>query len=333
MGATNVWTLVLAGGDGNRLRALTTAPCGTQVPKQYCSLRGERTLIEDAVDRARGLVTNQHICTVVAERHRHWWSQIDGLQALPAGNIFVQPRNCGTAIGIVYALLHIQAKDPLAQVVLIPADHYVQEESLLREAMLIALAHLAADDHNPVLLGMEPDESDTDLGYILPGTGDRFGTRDVCRFIEKPSFALASDLIVEGALWNMFIIAATARSLIDLFMRRYAPIALEMQVLVSRALSAAGPAAGWPMIVDMYQRLPSLDFSRDVLQGQESKLRVIAVPPCGWSDLGTPRRVGDTLRRTQQPPVDTASHLPSVMRVNLAAEHARFEGAGRDTNL
>jgi mannose-1-phosphate guanylyltransferase len=332
MNATNVWALVLAGGDGNRLRALTTAPCGTHVPKQYCSLCGDRTLIEDAVDRARGLVTNQHICAVVAEHHRHWWSQTAGLAALPPRNIFVQPRNRGTAIGIVYSLLHLHAKDPHARVVLLPADHYVQDESLLREAMMIALAHLAADDRHPVLLGMEPDESDTELGYIVPGTGDRFGTRDVCRFVEKPTFAFASDLIGEGALWNTFIIAATVRSLIDLFMRRYAPIALEMQVVVSRALSAEAPTGGWPMIVDMYQRLPELDFSRDVLQGQESQLCVVAVPPCGWSDLGTPRRIADTLRRTPQSPLDFANQLSEGVRVSLAAAHARFERAARDPN-
>src|SRR5262245_45742747 len=107
MNATNVWALVLAGGDGNRLRALTTAPCGTHVPKQDCSLHGERTLIEDAIDRARGLVTNQHICTIVGESHRDWWSQIDALRSLPATNVFIQPRNRGTAIGVVYSLLHI----------------------------------------------------------------------------------------------------------------------------------------------------------------------------------------------------------------------------------
>jgi hypothetical protein len=51
MSSKNVWVLVLAGGEGKRLRVLTTEPCGTPVPKQFCSLRGERSLIEEAIDR------------------------------------------------------------------------------------------------------------------------------------------------------------------------------------------------------------------------------------------------------------------------------------------
>ena len=51
MSVLNEWALVLAGGNGERLRALTTAPCGTPVPKQYCSLQGKRLLIEDAIKR------------------------------------------------------------------------------------------------------------------------------------------------------------------------------------------------------------------------------------------------------------------------------------------
>jgi mannose-1-phosphate guanylyltransferase len=324
---TNAWVTVLAGGDGTRLRALTTAPCGTPVPKQYCTLHGTTTLIEDALDRGRSLAAEQRICAIVADHHRRWWSQVERLKGLPAGNVMVQPRNRGTGIGVLYAMLHILAKDPDAQVVLLPADHYVEDKRLLREAILIALAHIAADDERPVLLGLEPEDSDTELGYIVPGADASFGARDVSRFIEKPTAALAGELIAQGALWNAFIIVASARSLVNLFTPRYAPIALEMQVIISRSLEASEPAAGWPALVDMYQRLPQLDFSRDVLEGRESSLCVLAVPPCGWSDLGTPQRVARTLRRTQPEPVDAEHELPSVTRINLAAEHARMERA------
>ena len=52
----SVWALVLAGGEGKRLRVLTTQPCGTAVPKQFCSLGGERWLIDEAIARAAALV-------------------------------------------------------------------------------------------------------------------------------------------------------------------------------------------------------------------------------------------------------------------------------------
>jgi hypothetical protein len=59
-------------------------------------------------------------------------------------------------------------------------------------------------------------------------------------------------------------------------------IVLEEQVLVIDSF------------VDFYQRLPLLDFSRDILQHQTARLSVLPVPRCGWNDLGTPRRVGQT---------------------------------------
>jgi hypothetical protein len=95
---------------------------------------------------------------------------------------------------------------------------------------------------------------------------------------------------------------------------------MEMQVIVSRALSAG--AVGWPAIVDMYTRLPDLDFSRALLEGNESMLRVLRVPPCGWSDLGTPQRVGMALRRL--PSAAAESPTEDAVLVNLAAQHAQL---------
>jgi hypothetical protein len=52
----------------------------------------------------------------------------------------------------------------------------------------------------------------------------------------------------------------------------------------------------------LYRVLPSLDFSKDVLTGQEASLQLVSVPACGWSDLGTPIRLERTLRRLDKQP-------------------------------
>lgn len=325
----HVWALVLAAGDGSRLRALTTQPCGTAVPKQYCSLHGGHSLLEDALLRAGNLVDLGRICTIVAQQHRQWWTASAPLRRLPQTNLIVQPRNRGTGIGVLYSLLHILDRDPHAKVVLLPADHYVRDEGVLEQALRAAVDRIDLDVDRPVLLGVEPDETDIELGYILPAADDAHGGQRVARFIEKPSFSTASEIIGHGALWNTFIIAASAQALVDMFLHRYAAVVVEMQVILSRALRHESPAAEWPSIVDMYQRLPDLDFSRDLLEGQEPALCVVRVPPCGWSDLGTPRRVGDTLRRLQphlhgDPVPEHAQYL------NLAIRHAHFEHAQID---
>lgn len=326
MSKEHVWALILAGGDGSRLRALTTKPCGTAVPKQFCSLDGSRSLLEDAIVRAAKLVASERICTIVAQQHRQWWSESRELNRLPHQNLIVQPRNRGTAIGVLYAVLHILARDPEARIVMLPADHYVRDETALRDALAVAVERVEEGKDRPVLLGIEPDESDTDLGYIVPGGPDPAGGQYVAKFVEKPECSLAAELMEQGALWNAFIIAALGQTLLNLFLPRYSSLVMEMQVILSRRRSLGVPAGGWPAIVDLYSRLPSLDFSRDVLEGKVDSLCVVRVPPCGWSDLGTPRRVGETLQRISAARVENRYlEIEPSGYVNLAAQHAQFE--------
>jgi len=97
-------------------------------------------------------------------------------------------------------------------------------------------------------------------------------------------------------------------------------------------LSHAGlpTSAGWATIVDMYERLPTVDFSRHLLEGHEALLRVVRVPACGWSDLGTPHRVAEALRRlaVEDSPRHQRQQANSSSHINLAAMHAQFERSG-----
>jgi len=97
-----------------------------------------------------------------------------------------------------------------------------------------------------------------------------------------------------------------------------------MQGVVRHDIAEPGDAVA---AADLYARLPELDFSRHVLEGAEKSLRVVAVPPCGWSDLGTPRRVGEALRRLEDNErADTT--FAATAYLNLAAQHARHQFAG-----
>jgi len=69
----------------------------------------------------------------------------------------------------------------------------------------------------------------------------------------------------------------------------------------------------------LYDRLPELDFSRDILQRSPELLRVMTVPACGWSDLGTPRRVVETVRRLRSTS-DASAQMPAAAFLDLAAQ-------------
>jgi len=314
------WALVLAAGEGSRLRSLTTTPNGLAVPKQFCSLHGGPSLLNEALLRAAAVAPPERTCAIVAAQHARWWPT--PLRGLPNANVVVQPENRGTAHGILLPLLHIAAMDPDATVVLLPADHHVRDEAALAISLRHAAALAAAEPDGIFLLGVEPETPDGELGYIVPGETRGTGSAHVVRFVEKPDSAQARALIGRGALWNVFIIAATVHGLLTLFGRRLPAAAAAMRALIQRNPRGVLDAAA---ATELYRSLPSVDFSRDVLEGEEASLRVLPVPRCGWTDLGTPQRVAETLQR-----LDLQNHSPmraATSYLSLAAAHARQQFA------
>lgn len=312
----NTWAIVLAGGEGSRLHGLTMTALGVAVPKQFCSLRGGRSLLGEALKRAEAVAHPDRICTIVSHHHRHWWSR--GLSAMASANIVVQPRNRGTGNGILLPLLYILARDPDARVVLLPSDHHVRDERTLASALKTAALELPNRSNQIVLIGILPEAADPDLGYIVPGRSEGAVSR-VDRFVEKPDASVAQTLVKGGALWNAFILAASGRGLLRMFTQRVPHIVAKMHAIIARNPFTADLSSA---AMDFYRDLPSLDFSRQILPGAESLLRVLQVRRCGWSDLGTPKRLAETLRDSS---VDLESADETMSVLNLAAQHARFQ--------
>ena len=288
----NTWAIVLAAGEGSRLHSLTTTESGIAIPKQFCSLRGGRSLLREALQRAETVASPANRCIVVARHHKRWWGA--ELAAEPESNVIVQPGNRGTANGILLPLLHIMARDPDARIVVLPSDHHVSDELVLATALQEAVRKLEARRDQVLLLGISPEEADPDLGYIVPGSLDGSRVYRVSRFVEKPNAPFARVLIEAGALWNAFIVAAHAQALLDVFAQRFPRIVAEMRYVIEHH-PCIGDAPD--AVIDLYRGLPNIDFSRQVLQSTASVLRVLPVKHCGWSDLGTPRRVAEALRR------------------------------------
>ena len=312
----SAWAVVLAGGDGSRLQALTRDADGISVPKQFCSLHGGPCLLEDALQRASAVAPFRHLCAVVAAQHRRWW---DGLVGdLPEKNVIVQPYNRGTAHGILLPLLHILARDPDAHVVLLPADHYVGDEATLGTALRRAAELARTNDRAVYLLGIEPEAPDTELGYIVPSPR-RFSDSpsQVLQFVEKPSVARAKALIDQGALWNAFIVAGSVWALLRLFDGSFSSTIVAISHMADHGIELEGA-----LFDQLYERLPSIDFSHGVLEGHEATLQVLAVPRCGWTDLGTPQRIGMTLQRLRENS-DAPRRHTRAFHLDLAEQYAR----------
>ena len=275
------WAVVLAGGDGERVSTMTRDACGRMMPKQFWGAGGGPPMVRWALARARRIAPAPHVLVAVKEQHREFWE--GALADVPRHNILVQPENRGTAAGVLRALVEIQSRESTADpVALLPSDHYVEDEDVLHRALAAAIRAAWHGDPPVVLLGISPTAEEAGYGWIQPETFTSFAR--VRRFVEKPPAPRVQEMIREGALINSFIVAARVHVLLALIGRVFPEVLRAFQRL-------AHEPQGAPAVRQLYEGLPSMDLSRDVLQRATAYLSVVRVPPCGWNDLGTQDRL------------------------------------------
>ena len=288
-GAGQRWGLVLAGGDGVRLRSLTRQLTGDERPKQFCPVLGDETLLEQTWRRLLRVVAPEHGMVVVTRKHQPYYTPL--LDRLAVPHVAAQPENRGTAAGTLYPLLRLAALAPGASVAVVPSDHHFSDDARLMDHVDAAFEAVATRPDRLVLLGMVPDTPESEYGWIERGAAAT-RVRDaeihpVRRFWEKPDVTLAERLREQGCLWNSFVMVGA----VDTFL---AAIACALPALFG-ALDNVAPAFGGPVeeaaVVRAYASIEPADFSREVLTTCTGLLSVMPVRGVSWSDLGSPERV------------------------------------------
>ena len=288
-----LWAIVLAGGEGMRLRPLTRRLYGDDRPKQYAALVGARSLLRQTLDRVGLLIPPERTVVVTLASHAPYVEA--ELRGAPRPHVLAQPYDRGTAAGVLLPAHWINDADATA--VVFPSDHFVLEES----AFMCHVADVArAARHRPepmIVLGARADGPDCEYGWIEPGETlawtARGPLRAVRRFREKPSQEEADELFEGGCLWNMFVFAARVSALIDAG-RQCVPLLHDRLTRMDLFLGAQHEP--WA-IRQAYLLSPTANFSRSVLEFGALPLAVSYVPALTWCDLGTPERVAGTLRR------------------------------------
>ena len=290
MTSSPLWAMILAGGEGLRLRSFTRSIAGDDRPKQFCPVLGDETLLERTRRRAALLTGPDRTTIVLTRAHERFYAPL--VTDVPARCRVVQPENRGTAPAILYGLFRIAVVAPMATVVILPCDHYVSDE--IRFARHVGQAHAAVDRRPDIvaLLGVFASSAEPDYGWIEPGEPlPGSPLRRVGRFWEKPTEDLARILLQRGCLWNTLVIVARV------------PTLLAMIRIVSRQLHE--PFAAVPAVIGtlaeraaverVYGLLAPACFSATVLAAKPANLTVLPVAGVEWSDLGNPQRVMATL--------------------------------------
>ncbi len=193
-----IYSVIMAGGIGSRFWPRSREAR----PKQFINVFEEQSLLQQTLTRMAPLVPPERTLVVTHERYADLTRE--QLPALPEEQILGEPISRNTAPCIAYAAIKIQAMDPEAIMIVLPADHLVRKEERFLKILQQAV-EVAKQPGALVTIGIQPSYPATGYGYIQydPSESSRDGACRVRTFAEKPDEATAERFLDSGDfLWN-----------------------------------------------------------------------------------------------------------------------------------
>jgi mannose-1-phosphate guanylyltransferase len=286
------WAVILAGGEGARLRSLTRAIVGDERPKQFCPILGDETLLDQTRNRVALSVPSQQTLFVLTRTHEQFYQS--HLRELAPELLVVQPRNRGTAPAILYSLMRLSKLDPFSVAAFFPSDHYFSDDARFMSYVESAFDATHAGDDKVILIGIKPHGPETEYGWIEPLPSKNLTSASmswVRRFWEKPQDEVARGLMDYGCLWNSFVMVGSVSAFLKM-VRRTLPGLWNSFESIEPVLNTANESG---TVDKLYAQISDTNFSQSVLAKRPGNLAVLPVTGLKWNDLGKPQRVLSTL--------------------------------------
>lgn len=269
--------VILSGGTGSRLWPLSRRA----YPKQFLPLLDQSSMFQQTLSRLPEAELEPAV-VVANEQHRFLVEeQLDSIGHQPQ-SILLEPFGRNTAPAVAMAAIEIARKDPKAVMLVLPADHVINEKEPFHQAIIKGLK--VAKDGNLVLFGVTPDRPETGYGYVAAGDASIAPNepRPVRRFIEKPDRQTAESLLDEGGyFWNSGMFMFRADSYLR-ELKKYSKDIYDTALLAARSLQKDMGFTRIPP--EIFEHCPEDSIDYAVM---EKTARATLVPlDAGWSDVG-----------------------------------------------
>ena len=278
MGSNHV--VIMAGGIGSRFWPMSTEDC----PKQFIDVLGcGKSLLQLTVERFAGICPQENVWVLTSEKYALLVEE--QLPLLPKENILKEPCRRNTAPCIAYAAWKIKKRDPNANMVVTPSDHFVVDTEEFRRVIKSSLNFVSGSDAI-LTLGIKPTRPDTGYGYIEAVLGSSsLSNKEVFRvdsFKEKPTLEVAQAYIAKNNYyWNSGIFIWNISTIVNAFRIYQSPIASVFESLM--------PYYYTPEEQEQVNvRFPECrNISVDYAIMERADEIFVFPSNFGWSDLGT----------------------------------------------
>jgi Mannose-6-phosphate isomerase./Nucleotidyl transferase. len=272
--------VVMAGGKGERFWPKSRI----KMPKQFLKLYGDKTMIQQTVDRLKRLMPIENIFVVTNIDYAGLIS--DQIPELPTGNILIEPMGKNTAACIGLAALHTERLDRDSIMVVVPSDHVIKDEETYLGVLKTAIEK-AKSGNNLVTIGIKPLHPETGYGYInfrkiTHEILNNNPVHKVERFVEKPDYDTAVKYVESGDyLWNsgMFIwkTSTILNAIKEYLPQLYSALNVIRENFDSDELEK--------ILYEEYSKLESISIDYGIM---EKAKNVYVVPgDFGWDDVGS----------------------------------------------
>jgi len=280
------YAVIMAGGVGSRFWPVSRK----ETPKQFIQVLEQSTLIQNTVARLQGVVPPERCFVVTHERYVDQTAR--QLPSVPRENILSEPFARNTAPCIAFAAHRLHQLDSDATMIVLPADHVIQD---VREFQEVILGGVDAAEREGALItiGIHPTYAATGYGYIqyegaVDNETDDVSAYPVKTFAEKPDQATAERFLDSGDfLWNSGMFIWRTDSILTA-LARYLP---DVAGVFSEASEYFGTDKEDTAIRDAYSRCPSISIDYGVMERSD---RVFVIPgDFDWNDVGDWKAVYD----------------------------------------